>query len=306
MNRLSDILGSQFFFRPAADNEIRVDCPFCGDRKQHLYINKTTGAWICFRCGQSGHDTKFTKFKNPYQRQSQETAVAILLRKLFPEPPMEKKPGMVLPGWSKELRGSATLEYLNRRGISSEKVQEYKLLTTNDDKYVLVPFYENGKLVYYQLRSTDGPGKLNPSKHASNGFGKSDFLFGYDNAKDTGELVIVEGWADAIISGSDSVAINGKMLSRRQAKKIIELKPSRITLMLDGDDNTINQAMIAGKVLHEMSDGHLNIRLADLSSTGKDPADLGFERCREAISSAINFSSAYKLVARNKLLDKHN
>lgn len=39
-------------------NEIVLDCPYCGDRKKHLYFNTTKGVWTCFRCNESGRVSK--------------------------------------------------------------------------------------------------------------------------------------------------------------------------------------------------------------------------------------------------------
>lgn len=30
-------------------------CPFCGEKKGHLYVNRETGKWLCFICGRKGN-----------------------------------------------------------------------------------------------------------------------------------------------------------------------------------------------------------------------------------------------------------
>ncbi|MGB9867934.1 MAG: DUF3854 domain-containing protein [Bacillota bacterium] len=47
-----DLLLSQAV--PAPNGELRVDCPFCGDRAKHLYVNPEKGLYHCFRCGRGG------------------------------------------------------------------------------------------------------------------------------------------------------------------------------------------------------------------------------------------------------------
>ena len=34
--------------------ELQLDCPYCGDLRQHLYLNCQKGVWICFRCDARG------------------------------------------------------------------------------------------------------------------------------------------------------------------------------------------------------------------------------------------------------------
>lgn len=36
-------------------NEVRYNCPFCGDTRGKLYVNFKKGQWICFHCNQHGH-----------------------------------------------------------------------------------------------------------------------------------------------------------------------------------------------------------------------------------------------------------
>ena len=39
--------------------ETRADCPFCGDKSGHLYLNSEKNTFHCFRCGTSGGAVKF-------------------------------------------------------------------------------------------------------------------------------------------------------------------------------------------------------------------------------------------------------
>lgn len=40
--------------RPAGGAELNGNCPFCGDKKRHLYVNTEKGVYQCFRCGAAG------------------------------------------------------------------------------------------------------------------------------------------------------------------------------------------------------------------------------------------------------------
>lgn len=50
---LTDMLIGQNF-RPAGRDELRTNCPACGDTKEHLYLNVRKGVYYCHRCGFSG------------------------------------------------------------------------------------------------------------------------------------------------------------------------------------------------------------------------------------------------------------
>lgn len=41
-------------FKSASGQELRADCPFCNDRKGHLYVNLAKGVWHCVKCDASG------------------------------------------------------------------------------------------------------------------------------------------------------------------------------------------------------------------------------------------------------------
>lgn len=41
-------------FKSASGQELRADCPFCNDRKGHLYVNLSKGVWHCVKCHASG------------------------------------------------------------------------------------------------------------------------------------------------------------------------------------------------------------------------------------------------------------
>lgn len=40
-------------------DEIRYNCPFCGDRGYHLYLNREKNAFNCYKCGKSGGVLRF-------------------------------------------------------------------------------------------------------------------------------------------------------------------------------------------------------------------------------------------------------
>ena len=47
--------GIQFYPRSAGGIEFKAQCPFCGDRKYHLGLNRKMERFHCFRCGEKGN-----------------------------------------------------------------------------------------------------------------------------------------------------------------------------------------------------------------------------------------------------------
>lgn len=44
---------------PSRTDEARADCPFCGDKKGHLYLNRAKQTFNCYRCGEHGGVARF-------------------------------------------------------------------------------------------------------------------------------------------------------------------------------------------------------------------------------------------------------
>lgn len=113
------------------------------------------------------------------------------------------------------------LTYLHQRGFTEDTVAKYRLMYDPFGDYkdrVVIPFYENGRALYFQARDITGYAKskiLNPTKLGSN-LGKSDLLFNFDQAKKHKQARICEGWASAMSAGLNGVAISGKVASDRQ------------------------------------------------------------------------------------------
>ena len=47
--------GIQFYSRNTGGVEFKAQCPFCGDRKYHLGLNRKMERFHCFRCGEKGN-----------------------------------------------------------------------------------------------------------------------------------------------------------------------------------------------------------------------------------------------------------
>lgn len=102
---------------------------------------------------------------------------------------------------------------------------------------IIVPFWEDGKLVYWQARDFTkkvpiGEKILNPPT-ANVSIGKSSVLFNYDVARHKPTIVVCESWGSALATGKAAVGINGKNLSNMQLQKLIHTKAQRFLVLLD-------------------------------------------------------------------------
>jgi hypothetical protein len=50
------LCGIQMKNDDAGVREVKSNCPFCGDKHYHLYLNAEKNQWYCFRCGARGND----------------------------------------------------------------------------------------------------------------------------------------------------------------------------------------------------------------------------------------------------------
>lgn len=307
MNGMYDYLLSNFEHLPTtSDNELRLNCPRCGDDKFHLYVNTQTFRWICHRCSERGTAQSLLAALNHLENWADVKALMATLNievtphhfsltdlkaQLYPDARVICKP-IKCPSWSHRISPSdkEVIRYLAKRGIYKDDILFYHLRISKDKQYLVVPFFEHGEFVYYQCRGIHTKDKLNPPKD-SDGLGKSYYLFNHDGAAKHKHIVVVEGWADAVTVGRNAVAIQGKHLSNIQAEKISKMRPSTVTVFLDPNDETQSDQVQAARTLAGYMDAAIQLVDAYGRAQG-DPNDLGRERCRELLdNSSIGYLS---------------
>ena len=301
----------------SSDNEIRLNCIECNDGKYHLYANAVTGRWICHRCGAKGgiralvsaiEDVhSFADVKRILDRMNAPTVVPDGLSKLDilseirsknKNNPVTHKP-IAMPSWARRLASSSLLakRYLRGRGFSTADMNYYQIRVDNDDRTVIVPFYEDGDLVYYQVRSIQGNTKLNPPKGEA--LGKSCYVFNYDGAKRHDRIVIVEGWADAITVGRNAVSIQGKVLSKMQAEKLCGIGKEYV-VFLDNDDDTARHQESVARLLTKTT-GKPVYMVSAYGKVDKDPNALGRTVCKQLLETSVvrcDYASIAKMMLR--------
>ena len=204
--------------------------------------------------------------------------------------------------WKALQMNPEALEYLNKRGIGSKEIDEWRIGFVPEDSdnihkgkiaFSLIDEYK--RTVGFSYR--DMSGILNNNSPASAKyinsksseiFSKSTLLYGYQNIKTSVEkdnyIIIGEGYTDAILAqklGLPFVSLMGTSMSAYQAS-IITSNFENIILWMDGDKPGIEAMLRHYKVLSE-SGGIVRSIVAE----DKDPNDvlLGIDRLNISLES---------------------
>lgn len=239
--------------------EFSVNYPCCHERgeptpdtRKKLWINASTGFFHCYRCSWDGAlislvrkalNVDFTKAIKALKG-DEVSQLEVLNLKLYIEPRdldkgEDELPEVELPYGYNPIHEPH--EYLEERGVP------LKYAINNEWGYsdagftknrIIVPFYMENRLVFWQARATWSEPKNKDFKKVLNPVGlsvKSGILYNYDRAKEYKKIVITEGFMDAVKVGSDAVATNGKNLHERQCEWLQKTNAKEIVLMWDRD-----------------------------------------------------------------------
>ena len=150
----------------------KVVCPNCiklgkeNYRDTCLSVNTNDGVYNCHKCGWQG------KVK---------TQTNIMEIKNYKVP--EKKN-------MKKLTDSGR-DFLLSRGITEEVIANNKIVSTKDDRNILLPYFKNGKIVNYKTRGIDG-------KFFTQSRDAEPTIYNYDRCVDSEAIVICEGEMDSL------------------------------------------------------------------------------------------------------------
>lgn len=142
--------------------------------------------------------------------------------------------------------GIMTIQFLYRKNIAPELIKQAGLKYFSSGYYkarLYIPFYMNGKLVFFQARDILGPElffkvhkrKKKYQKYLNpKGIQKSQIIYNYDYIKKGKDVVVVEGPFDAM-TVNNGIAMLGHTISKAQARKIIDKQPKKIIFIPDND-----------------------------------------------------------------------
>jgi len=246
--------------------EYAICCPECvnngeptPDKRYKLWVNSKQGLFYCYRCSFSGflprliqkisnvgftHALKILRGQliDPLDflnlRLCEEKREKFSLTPKYEDVTDDTLKEVELPHGYQLIDGPN--DYLIQRGIP------WKYAFYNDwgianagfcKDRIIVPFYMADKLVFWQARATIEEEKNKEFKKVLNpsGVSSKSILYNFDIAKTHEDIVLVEGFVDAVKVGVNAMATNGKHLHPEQVEWLQKTKAKRITIMWDAD-----------------------------------------------------------------------
>lgn len=291
-------------------DQLQFKCPFCGRPKLQINVGggRHHGLWDCKRCGQKGNSNLLVQVVRGL---SWAKAQEVLRREIYrphcrsvreileetkclgtsvvvdeeddedDEDPSLELPEGFIPVW--DGRRWSEPRYLRDRGVPSRISAEYKLGYCLRGRYanrIIVPAYEDGRLVFFQGRTwTD---RL--PRYDSPPIARDQVLLGLDQARGAEQLLVVEGPFDVLgcaRAGKKSVALLGKQATGGQLAKLARFGAKQIVVLLDPE-----AAKEANSIARSLSIVCPQVSLGRLP-TGVDPGSATPEQIAQAIADAI-------------------
>ena len=236
-------------------DEVVAYCPWHDDSTASLAINVKNG-WHCFAgCGKGRTIQNLLERlepkKNLYQRfldTFPEFYIASMDFNKSDESDVDEVPYDL-----NQLPLALDNEYLAKRGITNESVNVFGLRYYQDFNSIVVPIYQNQKLVGSVQRRIVG----NPKYINSPGMNKDRILYPFDHVKvdKHGRIILVEGLLDAIKAHqggiSNVVTTFGGSVSQHQARMLGSLTRT-VVICPDKDAAGIRMAHRTTEMLHEL------------------------------------------------------
>lgn len=235
--------------------ELIIDCPSCSRHK--LSVNPSKGVYQCWHCHDTGTLSKLLGMR---------VVVDNIKKVNKPKYSGFISPGDVIPLSQLPDEHEAIL-YLRNRNFDPKLLSDSFGLgyckrgkkfgggVFDTSGTIVIPLFENGKLIAWQSRLLYDPKKVNEGEEAmygwvydserqkykvppkyftSPGFKKGEHFFNFDQAVKCGFVVVTEGAFDAMRVGKCAVASFGKSLTEAQIQILREHWPV-VILLLDPD-----------------------------------------------------------------------
>lgn len=210
-------------------------CPFCGDRKFHIYFNTRKRVYFCFKCQEGGG---YRKLKRELGlTEDLDESLSSDVKEIEKANKKGGLPGEFVPCWD----GKKLImpKYLVGRGILPETVKRFGIGFIPDGKMcraVVFPVTAPDGRVGYILRYTNRKVYLLPKGEGSRG------IYFCPPSSSLDLTLVVEGTFDALAAfqaGLGGIAIFGIAISKEQQQRISQLgskrKTRNIVMAFDAD-----------------------------------------------------------------------
>lgn len=228
---------------------LKGNCPECG-KEQKYGVNLSSNRTNCFVCGYNRQpfnvmmDVENFSTKHEamhFLMEFQETGFVEYAVEVREEKDVLLPEGFKLILFGDNHWGKKARNYLSNRGFNVNELaySGWGYCTRGKHQgYIIIPFYKNGKLFYFNARSYMGGGTKYKNPTADDfGIGKSKIIYNIDALQKYDKIYIVESVMNAQTLGDQAIALGGKAISSAQYSDIIKSTVSKCIIILDSDAN---------------------------------------------------------------------
>lgn len=280
-------------YKPTNDEkEIRICSIYETDKKFKCYINIEKFQFCDFKSGIAGNcyhlfkdllgmesnkevlryimknygGGRFIEFEKQIKKEPENTS------SIIEEFNMIEKPTYFVQKDNIDAYGKRCLKYLLDRKISVDYIRGMGYVHNVNSKFnkrIVIPYYQDYKMVYFQARAIDKENKLrylNPS-----GIDTKEFVFNYDKLNDD-ELIICEGPFDAMSMDEQTATCmcSGDLSSKQLIKIFSKVKPKTIIYVPDQDETGMKKMDSNIKRIYTYADYSPNILVFNTPEGCKD------------------------------------
>lgn len=299
-------------------DEIRFNCPFCGDRKKRFFVNVYTHLVWCHNCEYGVTLVKLladltgVSYREAYKIYKEHEGITHMPTSVKDEvfgvlctnnnAEIEKS-AVPLPDYFSSLSGNKShlgklcRRYLHNRGVTDRQIDFHKFGFCYDGQYsgrVILPISIRKQIRFWVARSINKEEKfqkeLSPSV-LSYQYGKTEVIFNLDQpAILYNYVVLTEGFFDALTFGDEGAGLLGKTLYDDQVALLLSYKDELSNgIYIALDEDAWRQSLDVADVLFKAGFQTFLCKIRD------DPNALGREGCIRAKKNAIEYSPLYRV-----------
>lgn len=226
---------------------LKGPCPHCG-KEDKFGVQLRDGRTNCFVCTENMNPIDTIAYIEGFDKRHEVyNHLRTFKDAVYLEPKVEiyKQRQVILPedfrllSFGKSQFSKLAQQYMKRRGFDIDDLAMRGIgycLKGDKGGYIIFPFYQKGKLIYYTTRRfiNTGPKFKNPNIEDF-GIGKSSIIYNIDALAIYNKIRICESITNALTLDDKSVAIDGKIISAYQLSVIIRSPIKSVEILLDRD-----------------------------------------------------------------------
>lgn len=283
---------------------LKGNCPICGKEDKygiHLGENRTN----CFVCGYNDKPLEVILKKERFSKYTEVWGYLKTFEGLeYLEPkytPRLEIPTITLPESFHSLSdtsnqfGKSAYNYIKyKRKLDPDLLSKRGYGYCTEGRwcgYLIIPFYQNNRLIYYIGRTfLDIGTKFQNPQEDEVGIGKSHIFFNIDSLALYDDIFLVESVLNAETLGEEALVSLGKFVSSYQLSLIIKSSINSITLLLDPDAYYQSIKLALQLVPYK------KVKVVNLPED-KDVNDLGYEETMKYVNQEkfLNYNEILRL-----------